>query len=277
MADKILSDLRHELQVLTQEKEDLLQQSQGEAASGQHGLPHSFIHPKTEIYHKLLEHTEPLASVMQHYQAYRTIDLLISNLPVLKRGITLKQEQFRDLWNRANSRTRDTLAFMWAVGDFKLPLGILEIVTGSPPFYIRRYILRSIASLAQHKAIHAKEHHISPLLPTLRPYTHSQKIAITKLLHENKATFQHAVDSLRREDTTICYEAVRRHQWLLEHHPEQSTNITIRKLRDYVTETVQEQQITVTKGQFGTINNGTILRIPAPDQPETSRRDEAEA
>ena len=166
-AEKILNDLRQELRAVIQEKEDLLQQLEGEASSGKHSLPHSFIHPKTEIFRKLLEHTQPLTSVMQHYQAYRTIDLLTSNLPVLKRGITLKQVQFQELWNRANSRTRDTLAFMWAVGDFKLPLGILELVTGSPPFFIRRYILRSIASLAQHKATHAKEPYISPLLPNL--------------------------------------------------------------------------------------------------------------
>lgn len=78
---------------------------------------------------------------MQYYQAYRVVDLLTNNLPILKKGLTLKQVQFKDLWDQATSRTKDTLAFMWPVGDLKLSLGIIEVVTGSPPFYIRRYIL----------------------------------------------------------------------------------------------------------------------------------------
>lgn len=77
----------------------------------------------------LLEHTEPLKSVMQYYQAYTAINLLTNNLPMFKRGIALKHVQFKDLWDQANPRAKNTLAFMWAVGDFKLPLGIIEIMT----------------------------------------------------------------------------------------------------------------------------------------------------
>ena len=143
VAHKILNDLRQELHIVTQEKEDLVQQIRAAASSGHISLPQTCIYPSTEAYRKLIEHTEPLKSVMQHYQAYKAIDLLISNLPMLKRGITLNQEQFKDLWNRANSRAKDTLTFMWAVGDLKLSLGIIEIVTGSPPFYICRGISTS--------------------------------------------------------------------------------------------------------------------------------------
>lgn len=276
-ADKILNDLQKELQTVTREKEELQHQLQKDAVPNQIGLPRSCTHPKTEIYHKLLEYTEPLKSVMQYYQAYRALDLLASNLPILRRGITLTQVQFKDLWDQATSRAKDTLAFMWAAGDFKLPLGSMEIVTGSPPFFIQRYVLRSMAYLAQHKATQSKEYNMNQALPNLRTYTHSQKMAIVKLHNQNQAVFQQARDSLRREDTTICFEAVRRHQWLLEHYPDQATNVTLPQLKDYVTQTLEEQQLTISKGRFGTINHGTMLRIGKPDQPSCKPQENHEA
>jgi hypothetical protein len=277
-AEQILNDLQHELEVTKREKEELHHQlQQGTALNRDVGLPPSYIHPKTEIYPKMLEHTAPLNSVMQYYQVYRVIDLMANDLPMLKRGITLKLTQFKDLWDQASPRAKDTLAFMWAVGDLKLPLGIIEIVTGSPPFYIRRYMLRSIAFLTQHKAIQARKHNTNQPLPTLRPYTHSQKLEITKLQHMNKTLFQQAIETLKKEDTMICFEAVRRHQWLTEHYPEQSIQVTLPQLKAYVTQTQEEQQISVTKNHFGTINNGTILRLQAPDLPETFRHDNFEA
>lgn len=219
-----------------------------------------------ESFHKLLEHTAPLESVMQYYQAYRPLHLLTSDLPLLKRGIRLDLIQFKALWVHANSKAKDTLAFMWALGDLKLSLGIIEVVAGSPPFYIRRYILRSIAWLAQHRAIQTKGHNTNQSLPALRPYTHSQKIQISKLQCIHKTMFQEATEILRREDTTICFEAVRRHQWLLTHYPAQSTHITLAQLKEYANQTLEEHQITVTKARFGAIDHGTIPHMRAPDQ-----------
>ena len=264
-ANQLLDDLQQQLQVTKQENEELQQQLHRNIPLAQFGVPHSYIHSKAESFHKLLEHTEPLRSVMQYYQAYRPLHLLTSDLPLLKRGIRLDLIQFKALWEHANPKARDTLAYMWALGDIKLSLGIIEVVTGSPPFYIRRYILRSIAWLAQHKAIQTKGHNTDQSLPTLRPYTHSQKLEISKLQCKHKAIFQEATDSLRREDTTICFEAVRRHQWLLAHYPEQSTHITLPQLKDYATQTIEEHQITVTKARFGIIDHGTIPRMRAPD------------
>ena len=75
----------------------------------------------------------------------------------------------------------------------------------------------------------------------------------------------------------ICFEAVRRHQWLTEHYPEQSIRVTLPQLKAYVTQTQEEQQISITKNQFGTINNGTILRLQAPELPETFHHDNFDA
>lgn len=250
-ANRLLSDVQQELRLTRQENEALQQQLHRKGPMNQIELPPSCLHPNEEIYHRLLENTEPTKSILQYYRAFGAINLCTSNLPLLKRGITLNLMQFKALWEQADPRAKDTLAFMWALGVYKLPLGTVEVVTGSPPFYIRRYILRSIAWLAQHKATQAKDNNINQTLPNPHPYTHSQKIEISKLQDKHKTIFQQAIDALRREDTTICYEAVRRHQWLLEHHPNQQTNVPLPQLKEYVTQTLEEQQIPLTKGRFG--------------------------
>ena len=268
-AQQLLNDLQQELQACKQEKEELQHQLHKDGPQGQTCMLQFPSHPNTEVYTRLLEHTEPLHTVMQYYQAYWAIDLLASNLPLPKRGITMNLMQFRELWEQASSRAKDTLAFMWTLSDIKLPLGTIEVVAGSPPFYIRRYILRSIAWLAQHQATQDKGHNVNQILPTLRPYNHHQKVEITKLQYKHETVFKQATDNLRREDTTICFEAVRRQQWLLEHHPEKQTNVTIPQLKEYVTQTLEEQQITTTKNRFGTINHGTILRIRTAQAPNS--------
>lgn len=40
---------------------------------------------------------------MQCHQAYGALNMLTSNLPILKGGTTLNQEQFGELWEQANS------------------------------------------------------------------------------------------------------------------------------------------------------------------------------
>ena len=276
-AEQLLYDLQSELQEVKQERDHLQHHFSKETPLMPMDLPQTYLHSKIEIYHKVIEHTEPLQSLMQYYQAYGMLNLLTSSLPLLKKGTTLKQNQFKDMWERADSQARDTLAFMWAIGDLKLSLGTIEIVTGSPPFYIRRYILRNMAFLARHRAIQARGHKLNQTLPNLRPYTHSQRIEIARLQHNNKATFQQAIEFLKKEDTTICFEAVRRHQWLLDHYPATTTQVNLSQLKDYVTQTLDEQQITLTKGQFGAINHGTILRMQPPDRPTTFKHEEFEA
>ena len=108
-----------------------------------------------------------------------------------------------------------------------------------------------------------KRHNNNAPLPTLQPYTHSQKITIVKLLSDNQTTFQHATESLCREDTAICFEAMRRHRWLLEHHPEHSTNITISKLKEYATQIREEQQVTIIKG-VATLANSLLKLVIFP-------------
>lgn len=90
-------------------KKELQHQLQRGVLQGQSGQPPSYLHPRTQVYHKFFEHTQSLTSVMQYYQAYKAIDLVTNDLPLLKGRITLKHAQFKDLWDQANHRARDTL------------------------------------------------------------------------------------------------------------------------------------------------------------------------
>lgn len=267
-AEQLLSDLQQELQMLKQEKKELQHQLQHEQIPiGQMGLPQSATHPRSEVFRRLLNHTEPLTSIMQGYHAHGALTLLTSNLPIIRKGASLNQDQFGKLWTHADSKAKDTLAFMWAVGDLKLPLGCIEVTTGSPPFFIKRYILCSIASMGQHQANQMRGYNINHALPSLRSYTHSQKLEISKLQQQHKATFQHAVSALRGEDTAVCFEATRRHQWLLDHYPNLPTQVSMFQLKEYVNQTLEDQQVTINTGRFGTINQRTILRIGHSDRP----------
>lgn len=267
-AEQLLSDLQQELQTVKQENEGLQHQLRHEPIPmGPLRLPQASTHPRSDIFRRLLNHTEPLTSIMQGYHAHGALTLLTSNLPLIRKGTSLNQDQFSELWAHADARAKDTLTFMWALSDLKLPLGCIEVVTGSPPFFIRRYILRNIASMAQHQANQMRGYNINQALPSLRPYTHSQKIEISKLQQQHKATFQHAVSALRGEDTTVCFEAARRHQWLMEHYPNLPIQVTLFHLKEYVNQTLEDQQITINTGRFGTINHGTILQIGLLDRP----------
>ena len=74
-ANQLLDDLQGQLHAAKQENEELHQKLQQGASSEKFGLPPSYLHPKSECLHTLLEHTAPLTSVMQYYQAYGQLHL----------------------------------------------------------------------------------------------------------------------------------------------------------------------------------------------------------
>lgn len=85
-AEQLLSDLQQELQMLKQEKEELQHQLQHEQIPiGQMGLPQSSTHPRSEVFRRLLNHTEPLTSIMQGYHAHGALTLLTGNLPIIRK------------------------------------------------------------------------------------------------------------------------------------------------------------------------------------------------
>ena len=99
-------------------------------------IPRACILPRAAIYHQLVTNVPPFTTVMQYYQALKGLNLLINRIPLLKPGITLTKAQFEHIWALADATSRDTITFMWVTGDIRMPTGIMELITGSPPFYV---------------------------------------------------------------------------------------------------------------------------------------------
>ena len=133
-------------------------------------LPPNSLLPRTAIYHQLISHITPFTTIMQCYQALRGLNLLISKVPLLRSGITLTKPQFEQIWQNADATARDTLGFMWATGDLQLPTGVMEVVTASPPFYVGRFVLRTLSFIGHHHFAHTSQHPAQNKLPTWQTY-----------------------------------------------------------------------------------------------------------
>ena len=260
IANRLLNDLRRELAHTQEEKADLLKSIVAENRDlAQEDLFRSAKCSATEFCHQILKHMEPLHSIMQYHRVCGGLHLLLSHLPPLRTGCSLEFSQIEALWNRADAAAKDTLAFMWCINDLKVPVGAMETLSGSPPFYVKRYILRCITLLSQH-------HNMVPTpretLPTLRSYSHSQYHAVRDFQRSHPQCFDQALAILATAETTICYEAVQHYQTLINEHPAETWQPTLTHLKNFVTKTLDEQHTTLTNRRFGTISSSTLLLKP---------------
>lgn len=100
---------------------------------------------------------------------------------------------------------RTFLAIMWSLGQLKTPLGVMETISGSPAFYINRYILWCFVLLGQqHNMISIPKESF----PTLRSYTHSQFQSFRDFQRSNMHCFNQAMITLAAKYTAINYEAL---------------------------------------------------------------------
>jgi hypothetical protein len=258
--NKLLQELRRDLARTQQEKANLLQRlgvHKGELR--QDTLPQSAMHPKTDIFYQILKHSRPMESIMQYHRAYGGLHLLLSNIPLIRTGSCLELSQIQEIWTHANVAAKDTLAFMWSLGDIKTPLGVMEAISGSPAFYIKRYTLRCFVLLGQH-------HNMMQIprepFPILKSYTHSQFHTVRDFQRSNMHYFDQALVTLATEDTAICYEAVQHYQALVNKFPDNTIQPTISQLKDFVTKTLNEQHTALSRRRFETINSGTLLIRP---------------
>ena len=260
VASKLLNELRRDLARTQNEKADLAQKLlKQQEQCGRDILPRTFTHSSTEVYQQIMAHTKPSDSIMRYHRVYSGLNLILSNIPLLKAGCRLEFNQIQELWSQANAAARDTLVFMWCLGDFKTPLGAMEILTGSPPFYIKRYILRCITLLAQH---HNMASPPKEPLPILKSYSHGKYHVIKKFQQSKTDCFGKAMTTLAAEDTNICFEAVQHYQTLHNQHPSPPLQLTLSELKDFVNGTLEVQQSTLTRKKFGHINSGTLLFRP---------------
>lgn len=258
VASKLLNELRRDLARTQQENADLAQRlHKQQDESGESTIPHTAIHPRTEIVQQFLKHTEPLDSLMQYHRVYGGLNLLLSNIPLLKTGCKLEFAQMKEIWSQANAAARDTLVFMWCLGEIKTPLGVIEMLTASPPFYVKRYILRCVKLWAQHRNITRVPRES---LPILKSYSHGQFHLIRRMQRDYTKEFNQALLTLAAEDTAICFEAVQQHQAVTIQHPTIQPNLS--QVKDFVNATLEAQQTAISHKYFGALNSGTLLFQP---------------
>ena len=215
--------------------------------------------PKNEVYHQIITHTAPLESVMQCHRAYAGLNLLLSGLSLLQAGCRLDSEQAKRIWDKADAIAKDTIAFMWCLEELKMPLDTMEVLSACPSFYIKRYVLRCIKILAPHLR---EPEILKEPLPTLRSYSHGQYHLIRNLQKGKPDWFQQALKTLAAEDVTVCYEAIKLYQDMANRHQYLPLSPTVQQLKQFATSTFDEQQNTMSKKRFGTINSGTFLIPP---------------
>ena len=264
-----ITDLQQELAYVSRERDELQVNLERIVESprnfeeenlGPSDIPRTHTMPKTAIYHQLTTNIPPMTSIMQYYHALKGVNLLISRVPLIKTGTVLSKAQFEQIWQVADATARDTLTFMWVTGDIKLPTGVIEVVTGSPPFYVGRFVLRTLTFISHH---HASYYNHTPAhrLPNLKPYPKPMFNQIRELVKNQPITFNQALATLTTEDTTICYEAVKQYTWLQERHPHRIPGpYTIQQIKEYVMRVIREKEMAISTRRFGTPSQRTILQ-----------------
>lgn len=95
-----------------------------------------------------LHHLPPSIFIKQVYHTTKDLTLMSNELPYLQPKAKLIKDVFIILWKQTQPEAKDTLAFMWAIGDSRIPLGVLEVVAAIPSFYISRFCVRATQSYA---------------------------------------------------------------------------------------------------------------------------------
>lgn len=239
MSSKLLNDLRRDLSFAQQENKQLKRQlAQQEVNAEQGVVSQSSLHPKTEVYHQIRNHTQSPKSMIQCHRAYGGLNLLLGGVSLLQAGCRLDSVQAKQIWDKADAAAKDTIVFMWCMEEIKLPLGAMEVLSACPPFYIKRYVLRCIKLLAQHLK---KPEILKEPLPTLRSYSHGQYHLIKNLQKNKPYWVQHALKTLAAEDVTVCYEVVKMFREMADQHEHLNISPTVTQLKQFATRTFEEQ------------------------------------
>ena len=267
--DGSVSELQQQLKYIRRERDELQLTMEriikgpvdlNEDALTPADVSRSAMLPKATIYHQLAANISPFTTIMQYYHALKGLNLMISQVPLLKTGVILSKAQFERVWDMVDATARDTLAFMWVKGEIKLPIGVMEVVTGSPPFYVGRFVLRALSFISHHHSIYYNHTPLSRL-PTMKPYPNNIFHQIRASVKNNHITFNQALKTLTTEDTSICYEAVQQFTWLRDRHPHRLPGpYTVPQLKEYVMRVIREKEMTISTRRFGTPGVRMILQ-----------------
>lgn len=212
MTQDTIHVLHMEIERLLQEKEEL-QKNLEETAINLKTTNPGFIRELEQAI-TALQHFPPAISIKQNFEAIRGLTLLSNGLPNITPGSKLNQEEFIEHWERAWSVGRDTLMFMWALGELKITLGVLELATVNPGFYVARYCIWAMAQIADHhKAFYTTLKTKEELL-VLHQYTPRELEKIHTMMKQNEEEFAKAKERFAAEDLSVFTEATKCHQWL---------------------------------------------------------------
>lgn len=165
-----------------------------------------------------LHHLPPPISIKQIYHSTRDLVLMKSRLPCLQPRAKLTKEEFKNMWEQAQPEAKDVVAFMWAIGEFDVPIGVIEIVTSNPSFYISRYCIRAVAQIAKHhQKFYANPTHKSEL-PLLPPYGEREVAIIHGLIAKSGAEHEDTLEDYAKEELIFFQEVGRCQQWLKKYH-----------------------------------------------------------
>lgn len=215
------------------------------------------IHPsrkpefKRDMEHAIsaLHHLPPAISIRQNFQAIRGLIFVSNGIPLLSTGAKLSQEEIITFWRRSGPSGRDALAFMWALGELKAPLGVFELVSVNPAFYVSRYCIQAMKQIAEHHRGFYTNTKYKGELPVTYQYTQREIERIQAVIDQNKDESEKSKRVFAQEDLSIFAEAVKCHQWLKKYHSDSfPPKFFETDLQHYVSNTLNNFEATVAKG-----------------------------
>ena len=151
--------------------------------------------PLSILQENIMKYMIPPTTISQFYKAFRYFLLLSLNLPLLYPSSQLTPDQFSRVWIDADATARDLLVFMWYTKDIILPLGYIELHTGSPPFYLSRFSLQAISLIHEHHILFTSN--LGYKIPEFKPYSTVDYHTIKDLQPHKKTLSHKAYGSLK--------------------------------------------------------------------------------
>jgi hypothetical protein len=205
-------------------------------------------------------------NIFQYYKAYKPLILTWSSLPDLKNQSHVSEQQFRTLWAKANPTARDLLVCMWALKDLIVPMGVVEITTASPPFYLTRFCAAALNHIDRHHEEFYSDITNRNGLPNLQPYDPQTIKEIQQMADNHFPEFMSALDTLAEEDTTLLHQASQHHQNLSRNYPDSFPQTFHRiQLHGYITRALEDRKRTLEQRQISTPHSRTLLYLPQLD------------
>ena len=213
-----------------------------------------------------MQNLPPPVSIFQYYRAFKPMIFRWSSLPDVRNKTHLTNEQFKALWQKANSAARDLLVFMWILKDLNVPKGKVEVITANPPFYLTRFCIAALTHISKHHDEFYTNIDNKNSLLHLDPYEPEIIREIQAMADSKFPEFLSAIDTLASENTTLLHEASHIHQDLIRKFPDSFPPSFHRiQLNGYITRALEDRKRTLEQRSISTPHARTLLYLPQYD------------